>query len=93
MPPTVNFWSEIYLIGAILGFDKAIILLFPLGSFLGVVFTLLIFSYRQLGRGVVILSGSVSLLMREVHTVVIHVVPLYIVFLGIEILFLWLNSL
>jgi len=93
VPPTVSFWSEIYLVGSLLGFDKIIILLFPIGSFLGVVFTVLIFSYSQLGRRVRLVGGSVSLLLRETHVMCLHVVPLYILFVGMEVLFLWFNSL
>jgi NADH-ubiquinone oxidoreductase chain 4 len=49
-PPTVNLISEIFLMVGILGFDRAIILLFPVGSFLGAVFTLFMFSYSQHGK-------------------------------------------
>src|SRR3954467_8021017 len=49
-PPTINLISEIFLMVRILGFDKIMLLVFPLGSFLGAVFTLYIFSYSQHGQ-------------------------------------------
>jgi len=39
-PPTINLLSELYLLGRLVGFDWLIIFLFPLGSFIGVVFTI-----------------------------------------------------
>jgi len=50
-PPTVNLFSELFLIGRIIKFDLIMLVLFPLGSYLGAVFTLFLFSYSQHGRG------------------------------------------
>jgi len=57
-PPTINLLSELYLLGALIGFDWGIIYLFPVGSFIGVVFTIFLFSYSQHGKlGYSILGG------------------------------------
>lgn len=74
-PPTINLLSEIFLMGSIISFDQGIMLVFPIGSFLGAVFTIFIFSYSQHGK--IFFTGfSFPLInFREVHTLVIHVVP------------------
>jgi len=87
VPPTINFWSEIYLMGAILGFDTFIIFVFPVGSFLGVVFTILMYSYTQHGKIVVSTHRALILTRREVLIMVLHIIPLYLVFLRIDVLF------
>jgi NADH-ubiquinone oxidoreductase chain 4 len=57
-PPTINLLSELYLLGRLIGFDWFVIYLFPLGSFMGVVFTIFLFSYRQHGKlGYSLLGG------------------------------------
>lgn len=50
-PPTVNLISEILLMGSMVKFDYFILLVFPLGSYLGALFTLYLFSFSQHGRG------------------------------------------
>jgi len=49
-PPSINLLSELYLLGGLIGWDWAVIYGFPLGSFMGVVFTIFLFSYSQHGR-------------------------------------------
>jgi len=87
VPPTVNFWAEICLIGSILGFDTFIMLVFPIGSFLGVIFTMLIFSYTQHGKRTYSSNGFLALLNREVLVILLHVLPLYFLFVNIGVLF------
>lgn len=50
-PTSINLLSEIYLMGAVMGYDKIILLIFPLGSFIGAVFRVYLFSNSQHGRG------------------------------------------
>jgi NADH-ubiquinone oxidoreductase chain 4 len=49
-PPSVNLLSELYLLGGLMGWDWFIVYLLPLGSFMGVVFTIFLFSYSQHGK-------------------------------------------
>lgn len=74
-PPTINLASEIFLIIRILGYSSFIIVVFPVGSFLGAVFTLFIFSYSQHGR-IYNLTYSFSFRnFREFHCLAIHIIP------------------
>jgi NADH-ubiquinone oxidoreductase chain 4 len=67
--------SEIFLMGRIISFDWVIILIFPIGSFLGAVFTLFMFSYSQHGK-IFFSNFSYPLVnFREVHTLALHVIP------------------
>jgi NADH-ubiquinone oxidoreductase chain 4 len=88
VPPSINFWSEIYIIGSILGFETFIILVFPLGSFLGVVFTLLIYSYTQHGKMSILTYRAAALENREILVLLLHIIPIYLLFLNIDILFI-----
>jgi hypothetical protein len=79
--------------GSLLGFDMLMIVVFPIGSFLGVVFTIIIYSYTQHGKIAVLIGRVITLTRREILIIVLHAIPLYLFFLKIETLFLWLNSL
>jgi len=80
-PPTINLLSEIILIVRIIKFDYMIIIVFPLGSFLGAVFTLFLFSYTQ--HGAIYFSNYSFNLprFREYHIISLHVMPLNYIFL------------
>ena len=82
-PPTVNLVSEIFLMIRIIGFDQLILLVFPLGSFLGAVFSIFMFSYTQHGK---IYSSSLSYgqsTLRELHCLVLHIIPVNFLILNI----------
>jgi len=81
-PPTINLLSEIFLIIRILGYDSFIILVFPLGSFLGAVFTLFMFSYSQHGMIYYLGYSYVGAEFREIHTLVIHILPVNLLILN-----------
>ena len=89
-PPTVNLISEIYLMLRVLSFDYIIILVFPLGSFLGAVFTFYLFSYSQHGKIVRRGKNFVAQKFSELHSLVLHIIPLNILVLKPEVFFLWL---
>lgn len=81
-PPTINLLSEIFLMVRILGYDYLIFLIFPLGSFLGAVFTLFIFSFSQHGQ---IYYSSYRFNfsnVREIHTLLLHIIPVNFIFLN-----------
>lgn len=80
-PPTINLLSEIILIVSLMKFDFMMVVVFPLGSFLGAVFTLFLFSYTQ--HGAIYFSNySFSLPnFREYHVIGLHVIPLNYIFL------------
>lgn len=94
-PPTINLCSEIFLIAAILKYEKVMLLIFPVGSYLGAVFTLFLFSFSQHGK---IYRRDFSLnfsLFREFHLLVLHILPINILIMKPEyfLAFLCLNSL
>jgi NADH-ubiquinone oxidoreductase chain 4 len=84
-PPTINLVSEIFLMVRILGFDYVILIVFPLGSFFGAVFTLFIFSYSQHGLMYVFLYGFNFSNFREFHILSLHVIPLNILVLNLGV--------
>jgi NADH-ubiquinone oxidoreductase chain 4 len=86
-PPSVNFLSEIYLIRSILGFEQFIILVFPLGSFLGTVFTMLLFSFTQHGKLVSVSYGVFLIIGREILVAFLHIVPLNLIFMKGDMFF------
>jgi len=75
-PPRLNLLSEIFLIGRIIKFEFLMILLCPLGSYLGAVFTLYLFSYSQHGKSYSGRAGSTYILTREYHLIIIHLYPI-----------------
>lgn len=86
-PPTINLLSEIFLIVGIIGYDYGMLLLFPLGSFLGAVFTLYIFSFSQHGSSYNSLYGFVHVNVREIHIAVLHIIPVNFLVLGSNFIF------
>nr|YP_009753972.1 NADH dehydrogenase subunit 4 [Cyphoderus albinus]QIT06453.1 NADH dehydrogenase subunit 4 [Cyphoderus albinus] len=83
-PPTINLLSEIYLMISILKYDVLMLLMFPLGSFLGAVFTIYLFSYSQHGANYL---GGYSILntsYREFHVLNMHTIPVYLMVLKSE---------
>jgi len=74
-PPTINLLSEIFLIGSIIGFDLFMLVLFPLGSFLGAVFSLFMFSYSQHGKLYNMVYGVNFVVFRELHVIILHITP------------------
>lgn len=81
-PPTINLLSEIFLMGRIIGFDLFMLLLFPLGSFIGVVFSLFIFSYSQHGKLYNMGYGVSLVSSREIHILLLHIIPVNFLILG-----------
>jgi len=81
-PPTINLLSEIFLIVRIIKYDYLIFLVFPIGSFLGAVFTLYIFSFSQHGA-IYFVSGRFNFSsLREIHTLFLHVLPVNLLILN-----------
>lgn len=74
-PPTLNLLSEIFLMGRMMKFDKLILLFFPVGSYLGAVFTLFLFSYSQHGKRVESGYGVYLFNYRELHLIGLHLIP------------------
>lgn len=89
-PPTLNLLSEIFLISRMLKFDKLILLLFPIGSYLGAVFTLFMFSFSQHGKSYVGNYSFVYPSFRELHILILHILPVNFLILKPEF-FLCLN--
>lgn len=89
-PPTINLLSEIFLIVRGLKYDYLMVVGFPIGAFLGAVFTLFLFSVSQHGKS---FSGGLSLIgvkTSEIHVLVLHLLPLNFIVLKSEIFFMWL---
>ncbi len=92
-PPTINLIGEIFLIIRIIGFRRIIIVFFPLGSFLGAAFTLFIYSYSQHGKNYLIGINYLGITLNELHSLILHVVPLNLIIIKSEYFFIYLNSL
>lgn len=91
-PPSLNLIREIILINSLVGFNFLTILFLSLISFFSAVYSLFLYSYSQHG---LYFSGIYSFyrgLIREYLLLLLHWLPLNILFLKIEI-FIYLNSL
>ena len=62
--------------------------MFPLGSFLGVVFTIFLFMYRQHGRVNHSLRGYWGIYLVELNGLIIHLFPLNVIVLKFDIFLL-----
>jgi len=80
-PPTINLLSEIILIVSLIKIDYLIILVFPLGSFIGAVFTLFLFSFTQHGALYFSNFGFNIPSFCDYHIVSLHIIPLNYIFL------------
>lgn len=85
-PPTLNLMSEIFLIGRILKYRKLMLLIFPLGSYIGAVFTLFLFSYSQHGKAYEGGQAVYTINLREFHLIGFHLLPLNLLVLRAEFL-------
>lgn len=63
------------------------LLLFPLGSFLGAVFTLYVFSFSQHGSSYNSVYGFTHVNIREIHIIVLHIIPVNFLILGSNFMF------
>jgi hypothetical protein len=89
-PPTINLLSEIGLIIRVLSYETFIVLVFPLGSFLGAVFTFYLFSLSQHGKLGIRNLNFYTIKIRDVHALVLHIIPLNFLVLKPEVYFFWL---
>jgi len=89
-PPSINLLAEIYLMARIFSFDRIILVVFPAGSFLGAVFRIFLFSYRQHGRMVSSILNYYEIRVIELIVLSLHIIPLYFLVLKFEFLILWL---
>lgn len=89
-PPSINLISEIFLIIRVVTYDRLILLFFPLGSFIGAVFTFYIFSYRQHGKLYNTVVGVINSLFIECHLIVLHIIPVIFVILVPGVLIIYL---
>nr|NP_112429.1 NADH dehydrogenase subunit 4 [Tetrodontophora bielanensis]AAK30948.2 NADH dehydrogenase subunit 4 [Tetrodontophora bielanensis] len=87
-PPTINLMGEIFLMLSVMAFSKIMIILFPLGSFLGAVFTLFLYSYSQHGKSYFMGKSYLGVTMNELHSLILHLVPLNILIVKSEVFFI-----
>jgi len=80
-PPTLNLLSEIFLIYRVLDYSKLIIITFPLGSFMGAVFSIYLFSFIQHGKFTKIDISYLDVNGRETHCLILHILPVNVLFL------------
>lgn len=85
-PPTLNLLSEIFLIRTIIKFDYLILLIFPLGSYMGAVFTLFLFSFSQHGKRCEGLQSFNLVNFREYHLIILHLIPVNILVLKSDLI-------
>jgi NADH-ubiquinone oxidoreductase chain 4 len=81
-PPTINLLSEIFLILRIISYDYFFILIFPIRSFLGAVFTFYLFSNSQHGKFYSILENFNFYRLNECHTLLLHILPINVLVLS-----------
>nr|AHA41542.1 NADH dehydrogenase subunit 4 [Diabrotica virgifera virgifera] len=84
-PPSLNLMSEIILINSMVGFNFLTMLFLSLMSFFSAVYSLFLYSYSQHGM---FFSGAYSFyngLIREYMLLLLHWLPLNIMFLKMEI--------
>jgi NADH-ubiquinone oxidoreductase chain 4 len=74
-PPGVGILSEIILIVRLIRHETYLILIFPIGSFLGVVFSLYLFMNRQHGKNFKV-HRVVFNLFLDYHLIIIHLLPI-----------------
>nr|YP_010022118.1 NADH dehydrogenase subunit 4 [Allonychiurus kimi]QOL12120.1 NADH dehydrogenase subunit 4 [Allonychiurus kimi] len=86
-PPTINLMGEIFLMASVMGFSKIMMVIFPLGSFLGAVFTLFMYSYSQHGKNYFLGVNFLSVNLNEIHNLILHIVPLNLMILKAEYFF------
>jgi NADH-ubiquinone oxidoreductase chain 4 len=75
-PPTINLLSEISLIISVYIYERFCMFLFPLGSFLGAVFTFYVFSYSQHGKYYLEVFSYSERNLIEYHVLVFHLIPI-----------------
>jgi len=82
-PPTLNLLAEISIIGSLVLFSWGFLFLFALGSFLAAVYTLIWYRYSQHGGRSLYLSSLGGRLHRESHIIMMHLIPLNLIFVGL----------
>nr|QID03255.1 NADH dehydrogenase subunit 4 [Homidia socia] len=80
-PPSLNLMSEIFLMVSILKYDNLMLLFFPLGSYMGAVFTIFMFSFSQHGKTYFSNYSYMKFTFREFHILFIHIFPVNILIL------------
>nr|YP_002213620.1 NADH dehydrogenase subunit 4 [Bilobella aurantiaca]ABS88971.1 NADH dehydrogenase subunit 4 [Bilobella aurantiaca] len=86
-PPTMNFLAEIMLMVSILSFEFKLIMIFVVGSFLGAVFSIYMYSYSQHGLNYITLESAVGSKLIEYHMVYIHIMAVNALVLGLKLFF------
>lgn len=86
-PPSINLLSEISLIIRVYTYEGLVIILFPVGSFLGAVFTFYMFSLSQHGKIYVETIRIVVGSSQEYHQLVLHVLPINFLILKNDLIF------
>lgn len=86
-PPTINLLSEVCLLVRIFSFDRISILVFPLGSFFGAVFTFYMFSFSQHGKFYRVTQSLNLGVCSEIHVLVLHILPINLLVLKNDLFF------
>nr|APX39676.1 NADH dehydrogenase subunit 4 [Chaetocnema depressa] len=89
-PPSMNLFSEIFLINSLVSFSNLNMLFMSLMSFLAGVYSLFIYSYSQHGIYYSGLFSYINVNMREYLMLILHWLPLNMLFLKLEILVQWI---
>lgn len=86
-PPSISLLSEILLVIRLNSYEEMSIILFPLGSFLGAVFTFYIFSISQHGKNYFEAARIFGGNLLEFHVLVIHILPINILIIKNDLFF------
>nr|QIT06551.1 NADH dehydrogenase subunit 4 [Ptenothrix huangshanensis] len=80
-PPTINLESEIFLMFSLLSYSNFMMVFFPVGSFLGAVFTLYMYSFSQHGKNFSLMYSWLNVSSRECHVLISHLIPVNLFFM------------
>nr|AML26646.1 NADH dehydrogenase subunit 4 [Ptiliidae sp. BMNH 1274723] len=88
-PPSLNLFGEIFIIISIMWLDFNMIYMMLLILFFGGVYSLYLFSYSQHGKLYSGVYSMMSIKLREFLILFLHLVPLLMLFLKMDLLFLF----
>nr|APX40091.1 NADH dehydrogenase subunit 4 [Chaetocnema obesa] len=89
-PPSLNLFGEIMLINSLVSFNCLNMIFLSLMSFLGAAYSLFLYSYSQHGKYAFNLFSYSLINGREFLLLMLHWVPLNMLFLKMEILSQWI---
>nr|YP_002265544.1 NADH dehydrogenase subunit 4 [Chaetosoma scaritides]ACF35103.1 NADH dehydrogenase subunit 4 [Chaetosoma scaritides] len=88
-PPSLNLMGEIFLINSLISWDKINMLFLSIMSFMSACYSLFLYSYSQHGKFYSGMFSSLSGSLREYLLLFLHWVPLNLLVIKGEYMFMW----